>query len=414
MPKKLTWKDILRQQIKNEHGFGWNVSEQSEKTKVVRRYEDDSRSSVMLPIEWRASNAREIADSVARLKELMEDQNVGLSEAFKLIDFEVEEDLKNTTNWKNIEKNFLESRKDRRETTKRDLKKRIENALITLQTVPKPKDGKSLFRSYAEQHFDRCPAGGVGRKRHFGDVAAFLKFAVERGGAPSRWLPMEGDELEELIGASDETGESLTPPVKPEQLAALLDALEADGKTELWLAVGLVGLFGLRPSELKVLRIEEDKLYVGSVKRNKSSLGKKKKDRLVLPLDIPGREGEGQRMLDLYISGLVKLPTQIETIKDNDSKVFKKCGDAFRQYLDRYKPWIALTKQVKGLTPYSLRHGYAWRGHKSYSRSIPVRDLAALMGHNPNTHHKHYGKWTDEAGLLEVVSLVTGVKNLVN
>tara|TARA_B100001250_G_scaffold181595_1_gene156280 strand:- start:27 stop:347 length:321 start_codon:yes stop_codon:yes gene_type:complete len=106
----------------------------------------------MLPIEWRASNAREIADSIARLKDLMEDQNVGLSEAFKLIDFEVEEDLRNTTNWKNIEKNFLESRKDRRETTKRDLKKRIENALITLQTVPKPKDGKSLFRQEVTHH----------------------------------------------------------------------------------------------------------------------------------------------------------------------------------------------------------------------------------------------------------------------
>ena len=405
MTKKLTWKDILRQQIKNEHGFGWNVSEQSEKTKVVRRYEDDSRSSVMLPIEWKASNAREIADSVARLKEIMDDQNVGLSEAFKLIDFELEEDLRNQINWKNIAKNFKESRKDRRETTKRDLNKRIENALISLQTTPKPKDGKSLFRSYAEQHFDKCPAGGQGRKRHFGDVAAFLRFAVERGGAPNRWMPMEGDELQELIGASDDSGESLTPPVKPEQLAALLDSLEADGKTELWLAVGLVGLFGLRPSELKVLRIEEDKLYVGSVKRNKSSLGKKKKDRLVFPLDIPKREGEGKRMLDLYISGLVKLPTQIE-----NADTFKKCGDAFRQYLDRYKPWVALTKQVKGLTAYSLRHGYAWRGHKSYSRSIPVRDLAAMMGHNPATHHKHYGKWTDEAGLLESISLAMGEK----
>ena len=400
MPKKLTWKDILRQQIKNEHGFGWNVSEQSEKTKVVRRYEDDSRSSVMLPIEWKASNAREIADSVARLKEIMDDQNVGLSEAFKLIDFELEEDLRNTINWKNIAKNFKESRKDRRETTKRDLNKRIENALISLQTTPKPKDGKSLFRSYAEQHFDKCPAGGQGRKRHFGDVAAFLRFAVERGGAPNRWMPMEGDELQELIGASDDSGESLTPPVKPEQLAALLDSLEADGKTELWLAVGLVGLFGLRPSELKVLRIEEDKLYVGSVKRNKSSLGKKKKDRLVFPLDIPKREGEGKRMLDLYISGLVKLPTQIE-----NADTFKKCGDAFRQYLDRYKPWVALTKQVKGLTPYSLRHGYAWRGHKSYNRSIPIRDLSALMGHDPNTHYKHYAKWIDEEGLSEAVSL---------
>ena len=61
----------------------------------------------MLPIEWRASNTREIADSITRLKELMEDQNIGLSETFKLIDFEVEEDLKNTTNWKNIEKKFF-------------------------------------------------------------------------------------------------------------------------------------------------------------------------------------------------------------------------------------------------------------------------------------------------------------------
>jgi len=102
---------------------------------------------------------------------------------------------------------------------------------------------------------------------------------------------------------------------------------------------------------------------------------------LVFPLDIPGREGEGQRMRDLFISGLVKLPTQIV-----NADTLKKCVDAFRQYLDRYKPWVVLTKQVKGLSPYSLRHSYAWREHKSYSRSISVRDLAAMMGHNPATH----------------------------
>jgi integrase len=61
-----------------------------------------------------------------------------------------------------------------------------------------------------------------------------------------------------------------------------------------------------------------------------------------------------------------------------------------------------------GLPPYGLRHGYAWRGHKGYVRSIPVRDLAALMGHNPATHHRHYGKWTDEAGLEEAVAKAVG------
>ena len=122
-------------------------------------------------------------------------------------------------------------------------------------------------------------------------------------------------------------------------------------------------------------------------------------------MDIPGREGEGQRILELYVSGLVKFPTGIK-----NADTFKKCGDYFRQYLERYKPWVALARQVEGLTPYSLRHGFAWRGHKSYSRSIHVRDLAALMGHNPDNHHKYYGKWIDEDSLLESISLVAAKK----
>ena len=59
MPKGFTWTDLLRKQLKNEHGFGWSVVEQSGNTKVSKRYEDDSRSSVMLPIEWRALQTQE-------------------------------------------------------------------------------------------------------------------------------------------------------------------------------------------------------------------------------------------------------------------------------------------------------------------------------------------------------------------
>jgi integrase len=71
--------------------------------------------------------------------------------------------------------------------------------------------------------------------------------------------------------------------------------------------------------------------------------------------------------------------------------------------------YLTMAAATLGLTPYSLRHGYAWRGHKAYERSIPVRDLAALMGHNPATHNRHYGKWTNEAGLEEAVVGATGV-----
>jgi hypothetical protein len=36
----------------------------------------------------------------------------------------------------------------------------------------------------------------------------------------------------------------------------------------------------------------------------------------------------------------------------------------------------------------------------------------ALMGHTPATHHRHYGSWTDEAGLLEAVQAATGTSPL--
>ena len=49
-----------------------------------------------------------------------------------------------------------------------------------------------------------------------------------------------------------------------------------------------------------------------------------------------------------------------------------------------------------GMSPYSLRHGYAYRGAL---KGLPLRLLAASMGHDIRTHMKHYGQWTDEAGL---------------
>jgi hypothetical protein len=74
---------------------------------------------------------------------------------------------------------------------------------------------------------------------------------------------------------------------------------------------------------------------------------------------------------------------------------------------------LALITGQTALTPYSLSHGYAWRGHKAYDRSIPVRDLAALMVHNPAAHQRHCGKWTDEAGLEEAVARALGA-NVLN
>ena len=60
---------------------------------------------------------------------------------------------------------------------------------------------------------------------------------------------------------------------------------------------------------------------------------------------------------------------------------------------------MAVTEEhlTLSLTPYSLRHGYAWRAAKYYPQPLPLRDTAKLMGHDLKTHIRHYGQWTDDA-----------------
>lgn len=252
MPKADTWDQLLRKQIKLEHGRGWSISPQSGKAKVTRRHQDGSRLSVTLAIPWAASSGSAINAAIKRLRDLMEERGLGLREAHELSGLtDAAAGPTEGLNWQRVAEQFLASRADRRESTLYDLRFRVANALKSLSTKPRPKDGRSLMRAYAAQHFAKCPPGGVGRKAHLGDLAALLNFAVNRCGADTCWKPIEGEELRELIGAADRPlGDELTRPIKPEQLAGLLDALEADGKAELRLAVGLVGLFGLRPAEL--------------------------------------------------------------------------------------------------------------------------------------------------------------------
>ena len=418
MASRQQWFETLRLSIQQEHGKGWSIWEIGAtkrnpigRCRLTRMYEDGSRSSVVMPLEWKATNATAILATVSQLRTLMEERKLSLKDALKLntealgggqqqgeVDF---------AGWEAVKERFLKSLEGLRSSTKRDLITRVERTLEALKSRPCPRDGNTLMRRYAEKFFEGCPSGGVGRKRNLLDVARFLTYAVDECGAPTRFYPPSKAKINELIGSAETTAaERLTPPIKPEDLAALLDQLEADGEHELRLAVGLVGLYGLRPAELAVLTVKDGKGRVGHVKRNTSSMGAKAKPpRLVMAIDVAGREGEGDRMLQLYASGLVKLPqslrNQIAMVEEKGR--FQDVGAEFAQKLERYRPWRSLKARTPGLTPYSLRHGYAWRAHCCSANAMHPRITAALMGHNVATHLKHYGSWTDEASLEAAV-----------
>ena len=417
MASRQQWFETLRLSIQQEHGKGWSVREIGAtkrnpigRCQLTRIWENRTRSSVVTPVEWKATNATAILATVGQLRTLMEERKLSLQDANKL-NTELlcgpQQSGDDFAGWPEVAARFLKSQEGLRSSTLGDIKTRVTRALETLKSRPCPRDGNTLMRRYAEKFFEGCPSGGVGRKRNLQDVARFLTYAVDECGAPTRFYPPSKAKINELIGSAETSAaEKLTPPIKPEDLAALLDQLEADGEHELRLAVGLVGLYGLRPAELAVLTVKGGRGYVGHVKRNSSSMGAKAKPhRLVKPIDVAGREGEGERLLQLYASGLMKLPkslrNQIAMVEEKGR--FQDVGAEFAQKLERYGPWRALVARNPGLTPYSLRHGYAWRAHKGSNNPIHPRDAAALMGHNVATHFKHYGGWTDEASLEAAV-----------
>ncbi len=137
-----------------------------------------------------------------------------------------------------------------------------------------------------------------------------------------------------MIGSSTRTSaEALTVPLKEEDLEMLLDGLASNEKYGLRLCVGLVGLFGLRPSELGELTVDNGKLYVSQTKRNMQTLHKPKAPpRRVIAIDLPSLPNEGQRLIAQYDSGIVKFPLAftraIQRAKEKDE--YKEIGDALR------------------------------------------------------------------------------------
>lgn len=416
------WDRRLRRRLKDQHGFGLRLREKNGKTQFALRCTGGAGEYVVLPFAFHPANQEGITAAIAHLLATMREQGITLREAHRrcfpngAVSQEKTQALIRGIDhieWESIAKAFLESRRDNRVTTQRDTACRIQKALEVLSSRPLPRDGASLMRAYATRHFAETPEGGQGRKRHLVDVAAFLRFAVQERGVPAVWLPLEGHKREALIGSRDRADEELTVPIKPEQFAALLDALERDEKHELRLAVALVGFFGLRPAELAVMKVQGGELRVGSgVKRNPRTKKTPRPPRLVLGLDLEARAGQADTTLRLLESGLVKLPgavrTQIDKCVGPRGDVIgaslKPVGDAFRQLLDRYEFWQSLVVENPGLTPYSLRHGYAWRAHMCGDRPMSIRVAAALMGHDPKTHQKHYGCWVDEEGIRSDVA----------
>lgn len=421
------WIKNLRTMVRQEHGRGWTIDGVTSggiyKTRISLE-NPNGRTSCVLPLEWSAKNQTEILNAVKRIRSTMEERQINsLSKAAKF-DLKLERDTKTNkptlTGWEACKADFLKSRSDRRKTTLRDIEGRLKKAVLLLESKPKPKDSKELFEKYRDRYFtDKMPAGSSGRLQAVNVISQFLTHSFEEFGLDKVWLPPTKKYLsEKIILQSDRTSEeALTPPIQSNELESFMAVLEKEKNYSLRLCVGLMGCYGLRPSEFGVLTADNGKLFVGQVKRNINTMRRNKaaKPQRVIPVDPPNMKGEGARLLAQYESGLVKLPLAVSNaikrvdkeFKETKKRSYKPIGDAIRQLLKRHWYWKNLEKQKAGLVPYSLRHGFAYRCHVEIENPISVTEVAGLMRHTPDTHTKHYARWIDEAALERAVERLT-------
>ena len=428
-----SWEKELRKNICTNFGRGIRVNgENSGRTKILYVYNEglgsaNKRTSQTLPIEWKKTSGIEILKAIEFIKPLVVEKNLTLKEAtrrwkaqfigeatkqpnkswndFLLIrplnkrDANYEKDLKQYLNAASKVDQFMQTKQGLTSKTEKDWARRISRFLEEMNNNPSPNTGVELIKKLSDKYLTEIEPDE--RKRYINAWCEILKYGIERHSQnEKRWQPPNETYRKELIGKSNRTKQDkLTPYIEENDLHRLLDDLESRDSS-LFLAVGLISIFGLRLSELAVLRVLDGKLYVGNIKNNINTKAKKE-DRRVFPMDLFTRKNLGKKLIELYESKKIPLPkpvlNQIEMVKDKNR--YGDVGQALRQRIERNKVWKEIIKTNPEITPYSLRHRYAHQCHKGSTIPISVKDAAAAMGHSVETHNSFYGSYTTELSL---------------
>jgi len=389
------WEKRLRQTIKASQGTGWLLrAGRGDKTQIIRCWEDGTRSSAMVPLRWDQSNTTRLAALIERLARLMSEQGLGLQEALGIANPSEGDSasmiLEGKADWHEIAKRFENELVGTGLVAERTYKREgglyVRRTLDLLSGQKQPKDGASVLNALLKNH--QLAPGSTGRKRMLAYAARFLNYGVEQCGAPERYKPPVNRQRFEGQRSDRPT---VGTPILDSQLIRLFEAI----RNPRWrLAIGLAGVFGLRPFEIWHCEPEGSGLRVQGVKRNKSG---RAADRLVLPLDPEGQAGMGESLVTDLLNGG---PTALPPIR-------KSWGERLNHYLKREVPlWDDLLEESaannkRHITPYGFRHGYAWRGSQLYG--LTPRVLSALMGHTVAVHLKHYGQWSNESETVEAV-----------
>ena len=376
------WLKPFRRSVHLSCGDSWHVVRSLKKIRLEVRTAD-GRQTTTLPYEWSESGA---AAALSRIQQIA--KRFGSGDAITLKAAAQGAETASSSQRINVMELVDQFRKTRPTAGDVTWKNKYLPALVRvsacLEGKNKPRDGTDLCDAVLE----RWEHGSRQRQVMRQATYAFLRWGVERGHLKPCYLPP--DKAPEI-----KKEKRVGYPLTDAQILRLLESLP-EGKThDRWrFALQLMAVYGLRPEELRWLRVKDGvdgpELWSMYRKSKGGNKGERTEPRRLYPLLVRDTDGTP---IDWKLQSRIQINEELPPLnREGDG------GNAVNQYLRRRETYMALRKEAAAegetLTPYSLRHRYAKRSH---AMNLPLANICAAMGHTIEVHLKSYARFKPDA-----------------
>ena len=349
--------------------------------RLQARRTDGSYESMMLPYEWSADGASKALPRIQQIFKRYVQESTTLAIAGKEADTASSHQK---VNWEELIDSFRQQKPQVNERTW--LVKYVpvlKRAHVLMNGPKRPLDGHELCSSALE----RWDHGTRQRQIMRQNLYAFLNWAVQRGFLKAIYLP-PADAPE--TRKPKRVGYALADA----QILRLLDDLPQGDTHDRWgFAIQLCAVYGLRPEELRYLRIKDGskgpELWTTYRKSQGGRKGGRTEPRRLHPLHVRDVDGP----VDWNLQSRLQIGEQLPPLGQQGN-----AGDALGTYLKRKAIWQQLKTEIKALdeelTAYSFRHRYAKQAH---SANLPIANIAQAMGHTIEVHLGSYARFKPDA-----------------
>ena len=250
----------------------------------------------------------------------------------------------------------------------------LNEVIRLMQSNKKPNNGTELMMQALRQWEQGSRSRQISRRV----LKNFLQWAVVQGKIKSSFAPpanIPETRKPKRVGFA----------MSDLQIISLIDS----EKDEKWkFAYQLLGTYGLRPVELKYLKIiegiEGKELWSMYQKSKGGRKGEKTKPRKLRPLYLINAEGKA---MEYNLQTRIELGEELPSLGEYASMTL-------RTRLSRNKLWNLYRIETKDigevLVPYSFRHRYSKASH---AEGFPMANICKAMGHSQEVHLQNYSKF---------------------